>query len=127
MSGTPCDFLSFHWSLSYKKTLKDTFVGKAHGCTKSLIFKEATETCVLEEAESYTSEPLQAAFSDVMPGTPFQWPCATLFDPQLAAPRLGSFCPIEILLQLWTDVVFSELFGRSGSRNTFFGIRPRSG
>lgn len=34
-----CDFLSFHWSLSYKKNPKDTFVGQAYGCTKSLNLK----------------------------------------------------------------------------------------
>lgn len=39
MSEISCDFLSSHWSLSYKKTLKDAFVAKAHGCTKNLILE----------------------------------------------------------------------------------------
>jgi hypothetical protein len=39
MSKISCDFLSSHWSLSYKKTLKDSFVRKAYGCTKSLILE----------------------------------------------------------------------------------------
>lgn len=106
-SEISCDFLSFHWSLCYKKTPKDTFVGQAYGCTKSLNLKRQKRPELWIMLSPYIRT-FACCLHCYHAGAPFQGYHA-------AQNHLSCRNPSATL----DSVAFPEPFGRSGDENPF--------
>lgn len=114
-SEISCDFLSFHWSLSYKKTSKDTFVGQAYGCTKNLDLRRQQRPELRRALNPYNRN-----LCTLPP--PFQGHRAASFESSAGSSAAQNHLFCRNLSVTLDSVVFPELFGRSGDENPFLEV-----